>query len=126
MIATLLTMRRVSSSRSSGTWADDDYHVIEGERVIGRIYRYDGRIKQTWFWGIDSLLLTRPVYGDVVGTREEAMAAFKAAWGRPKEGWMRQVRLPHQLAASSSSFGMRRPSAPQGRDWKSGIMPCFT
>ena len=77
----LIQLRRASSSRSSGTWADDDYDVIEGERVIGRIYRYDSRAKETWFWGIDSLLIAgRSIYGDVIGTREDAMAAFKSAW----------------------------------------------
>jgi hypothetical protein len=35
--ATMLTLKRASKSRPSGTWSDDDYDVFDGDRHIGRI-----------------------------------------------------------------------------------------
>ena len=34
-----LILRRASSSRESGDWNDDDFDVLHGDQVVGRIYR---------------------------------------------------------------------------------------
>ena len=33
---TMLTLKRASKSRPSGTWSDDDYDVLDGDKNIGR------------------------------------------------------------------------------------------
>jgi hypothetical protein len=33
----VLTLKRASKHRSSGTWSDDDYDVFDGDQHIGRI-----------------------------------------------------------------------------------------
>jgi hypothetical protein len=33
----MLTLKRASKSRASGTWSDDDYDAFDGEQHIGRI-----------------------------------------------------------------------------------------
>jgi hypothetical protein len=63
----------------------DDYAVLYGGRVIGRIVRQtqppEGR---PWFWMITAPDIPPPLdKRDYSATREEAMAAFKARWIGP-------------------------------------------
>ena len=49
----MLTLKRASKSRPSGTWSDDDYDVFDGEQHIGRILLTHAANKDTpWFWTI--------------------------------------------------------------------------
>jgi hypothetical protein len=32
----MFTLKRASKSRLSGTWSDDDYDVLDGDKNIGR------------------------------------------------------------------------------------------
>jgi hypothetical protein len=59
------------------------YLVYAGERCVGRIHRRRGWRPETWSWEVSSDLVIRnglPSYGDVTGTRDDAMAAFKQLW----------------------------------------------
>jgi hypothetical protein len=38
-LPTHLVLRRASVSRISGSWQQEDYDLLDGEREIGRIYR---------------------------------------------------------------------------------------
>jgi len=60
----------------------DDYAVLDGGRVIGRIVRQtqppEGR---PWFWSITAPDIPPSLdKRDYSATREEAMAALKARW----------------------------------------------
>jgi hypothetical protein len=60
----------------------DDYAVLDGGRVIGRIVRQtrppEGR---PWFWTITASDIPPSLdKRDYSATREEAMAAFKTRW----------------------------------------------
>ena len=79
-----LLLRRASVYRP-GHWADDDYDVYDGERIVGRIFRAEaGHPAETpWMWTI--LFHERRPPGPHQGfavSREEAMVAFKASWER--------------------------------------------
>src|SRR5262245_30802240 len=47
-----LILKRASASRSSGQWRDDDYDVLEGGVVVGRIFCLDavGPQGRPWMW----------------------------------------------------------------------------
>ena len=79
-----LLLHRASVYRH-GHWADDDYDVYDGERIVGRIFRAEaGHPAETpWMWTIvfHERRPTGPHQGFAV-SREEAMAAFKASWER--------------------------------------------
>jgi hypothetical protein len=59
----ILTLRRANFSRPAGSWQEDDYDVIEGERVVGRIYRVTDRADSPWFWGVSFQVIRRKSYG---------------------------------------------------------------
>ena len=79
-----LVLVRARKSRPSGQWGADDYDVrfadAEGE-VIGRIMRHpQAPSGQPWFWTVTAHFPHPPTSHGYCATREEAMAAFKAAW----------------------------------------------
>ncbi len=79
----MLILKRASKHRPGGPWHEDDYDVYDGERHIGRIMRHpqapEGR---PWFWTITARAPQHPQDRGYAASREQAMAAFKAAWER--------------------------------------------
>jgi hypothetical protein len=70
------------TNRYFGFGGTDDYVVLDGEGVIGRMVRLPNLPKgRPWFWAITAADKTPSVrnkgYAD---TREQAMADFKARW----------------------------------------------
>ena len=65
----------------------DDYVVLdEQRRKIGRIMLHpQGPSGSPWFWSITARFPQYPHERGYAATREEAMAAFKAAWGASAE-----------------------------------------
>jgi hypothetical protein len=65
-----------------GFGGTDDYVVLDGERVIGRIVRLPNPPKgRPWFWAITAADKTPSVRNKGhAATCEEAMADFKARW----------------------------------------------
>jgi hypothetical protein len=81
---TNLVLVRASVSRSSGKWSDDDFDVWDGNaKVVGRIFRVPQSPQgRSWFWTISVYVPQQPTQRGYAATREEALADFKAAWGR--------------------------------------------
>jgi hypothetical protein len=77
-----LILKRASTSRSSGTWSDDDYDVLADGVVVGRILKAAASpVGSPWQWALR--------YGhheDRVRTHgyeaTDAMAAFAKSWRR--------------------------------------------
>jgi hypothetical protein len=73
----MLTLRHAQGHRP-GNWGPDDYEVLDGERVVGRIYL---DTNGHWFRGVSWMLTKRKSYG-TAASRDDAMAAFKAEYHR--------------------------------------------
>jgi hypothetical protein len=79
-----LILKRASASRPSGQWSDDDYDVLEGGLVVGRIFKANASpVGASWMWKLafghhDD---RTPTHG-YAETREAAMAAFAKSWRR--------------------------------------------
>jgi hypothetical protein len=65
-----LILKRASASRPSGEWNDDDFDVLAGGAVVGRIFKANA----SWMWTL--------AFGHHEATREAAMAAFAKSWRR--------------------------------------------
>ena len=79
----VLILKRASKSRTGGPWDDDDYNVFDGERHIGRIlWTHAASRKTPWFWTITARVPNSMHDRGYAASREQAMAAFKAAWER--------------------------------------------
>ena len=84
----VLLLKRASASRPSGERRDDDYDVVEGVVVVGRIYMRLGASKDRkwmlWATGHNGGDMSRAAHG-YESTREAAMAAFAKSWRRRRE-----------------------------------------
>jgi hypothetical protein len=79
-----LTLKRASASRSSGEWNDDDYDVLAGGVVVGRIMKAAAvPVGHSWMWTLafGHHEDRTPTHG-YAATREAAMAAFANGWRR--------------------------------------------
>jgi len=79
-----LVLKRASASRLSGEWSDDDFDVLCGGVVVGRIMKAAAvPVGMSWMWtlafGYHEDRTPTPGYS---ATREEAMAAFAKSWRR--------------------------------------------
>jgi len=77
-----LTLKRASASRLSGRWNDDDFDVLAGDKVVGRIYRASAApVGTPWMWTLafGHHEDRKPTHG-YAATREHAMAAFAKSW----------------------------------------------
>jgi hypothetical protein len=77
-----LILRRASASRPSGEWNDDDFDVLAGNVVVGRIMKAAAApVGTPWLW-----TLAYGHHGDRTpthgyeATRKDAMAAFAKSW----------------------------------------------
>ena len=79
-----LILKRASASRPSGQWSDDDYDVLEDDRVVGRIFNAAASpVGTPWMWTLafDYREDRTPTHG-YEATREAAMQAFARSWHR--------------------------------------------
>jgi hypothetical protein len=79
-----LVLKGASASRSSGEWSDDDYDVLAGGVVVGRILKSAAApVGMPWLWTLayGHHEDRTPIYG-YEPTREAAMAAFAKSWRR--------------------------------------------
>jgi hypothetical protein len=80
----------LSVRRSSRTAWGTEYDVLDGEDVLGRIYRVTDHPASPWFWAIPARLAGRKAFG-TADSLDEVTAAFKAEYERL--GQLGQERL---------------------------------
>ena len=79
-----LVLKRASASRLSGEWSDDDFDVLCGGVVVGRIMKAAAvPVGMSWMWTLAFGYHEdrTPTHG-YEPTREAAMAAFAKSWRR--------------------------------------------
>jgi len=79
-----LILKRASASRLSGEGNDDDFDVLAGDEVVGRIFKANAApVGSPWMRAFIFPHHERgtPTHG-YAATREEAMAAFAKGWRR--------------------------------------------
>ena len=79
-----LVLKRTSASRLSGEWSDDDFDVLCGGVVVGRIMKAAAvPVGMSWMWTLAFGYHEdrTPTHG-YEPTREAAMAAFAKSWRR--------------------------------------------
>jgi hypothetical protein len=81
---TRLTLKRVSASRSSGTWKHEDYDVIADGKVVGRIYEDASASTPPELCSLWSITAIVPAIPNVTNGRaavlDEAEPKFRANW----------------------------------------------
>jgi hypothetical protein len=79
-----LILKRASASRPSGEWNDDDFDVLAGGVVVGRIFKANAApVGSPWMWTLafGHHEDRTPTHG-YEATRDAAMAAFAKSWRR--------------------------------------------
>ena len=75
-----LLLRKVRAHYNDPTWSADDYVVLDGDDVIGRLDRTQPEA-ETWLWSMFEPDRDGKHRGGLTDSREAAMAAFKATGG---------------------------------------------
>jgi len=79
-----LILKHASAGRPLEPWSDDDYDVLAGGEVVGRIMKAEHAPAATpWFWsvGYGHHCEVEATHG-YAETREAAMAALAKSWRR--------------------------------------------
>ena len=79
-----LILKRASTSRPSGKGSEDNYDVLAGDVVVGRIMKaIAAPVGSPWFWTLAFGYHRdrKPTHG-YAANREAAMAAFAKSWRR--------------------------------------------
>ena len=93
---------------SDGYSRPDDYYVIHGGQIVGRICRMDFVPKDRWCWTpIGPWAATCGTKGGLVDSLDEAKAAFRAAWERRTQ---EPQKWNSSLRAFQPSMGKNRIS----------------
>ena len=81
-VMNLLILKTTRSQYGSRFDARNDYVVLDGDRVIGRIFLSPhSPLGRNWMWTITAPDYPRSIHSrGYSATREEAMADFKAQW----------------------------------------------
>ena len=77
-------LKRVSLSRPSGQWNEEDYDVLANGEVVGRIFKVNAApVGSPWMWTLAfGYHRDRAPNHGYTATREAAMAAFAKSWRR--------------------------------------------
>jgi hypothetical protein len=76
-----LILKKTSRHYGEPHWPDNDFVVLDGSRVVGRIMRHPQAAKERpWFWTITQGLPSRTYNRGYAATRLQAMVDFKARW----------------------------------------------
>ena len=76
-----MTLTLSHTSKYFGFGDKDDYCVLDGGRVVGRILHPQGPSDRPWFWTITAMEMKPSVDNrGYSATREAALVDFKARW----------------------------------------------
>jgi hypothetical protein len=78
-----LILKRATAFRPSGEWNDDDYDVLAGDEVVGRIFKANAApVGSPWMWTLAFAHDEDRTPHGYAESREAAMAAFAKSWPR--------------------------------------------
>jgi hypothetical protein len=89
----------------------DDYNIIHEGQIVGRMYRMNSTGRELWRWTRSGIF--QPSHGPnggVADSRDEAKAAFRAAWQRRLSGTEERRQDMLNLSLSGSHPTSRHPS----------------
>jgi|SRR6478736_7418781 hypothetical protein len=90
-----MALTLASTKRYFGFGDKDDHVVLDGGRVIGRIFQQPQAKGQPWFWTITAMEYPRTIHGrGYSATREQAMADFKTQWNSEIEKTANAAAFP--------------------------------
>ena len=76
-----LILKKTASHYGEAHWPDNDFVVLDRDKVVGRIMLHPQAPKgQSWFWTITQGLAPSTYNRGYAATRLQAMTDFKSRW----------------------------------------------
>ena len=107
-----LVIRRASISRSSGKWSEDDFDIVSGELVIGRLMKIvHARNEAVWRWHLNAI--SGPSTEVRTSGHEPDLDAAKAAIAANWRKWVELAGLSEKEPTDITRKGANGPGAPE-------------
>jgi hypothetical protein len=103
MIRSQLTLRH-ASKRRSGTWGPNDYDLMSGDHVVGRIFFAGASepTKRRWKWAVTGAETRAVASEGFAASREEARAVAEEYWRKGRAAlavYSQQILDEYQLSS---------------------------
>jgi hypothetical protein len=87
LLRTQRAQERIEGRTPVIDWKPDDYAIVDGEAVVGRIYRQRLPAGFRWSWFLQTAPVAPPPNSGSTDTLDEAKAAFRARYEAVQAQW---------------------------------------